>query len=139
MPETVAPVTLVASVKTPEPLTLKPVPTETPPTALEVATGRSAAARATVPVMSPWALNVIPDRVAAVIVLLIPRFPLAILIDLSRLEEFNFAGVISPSFIFAFVTASVAIFASITALLAIAPASTALLAKAFASTAFAAS
>ena len=53
MPETVAPVTLVASVKTPDPLTLKPVPTETPPTAEVVATGKSPAARATVPVIRP--------------------------------------------------------------------------------------
>ena len=42
----------------------------------------------------------IPERVPAVITLLIPRFPLAILSDLSRLEEFNFAGVIVASLIF---------------------------------------
>ena len=77
IPETVAPVTLFDRDKTPDPLTLNPVPTETPPTALLVAIGRSLAARATVEVMSPWALYVIPERVAAVMTLLIPRFPLA--------------------------------------------------------------
>ena len=41
-----------------------------------------------------------PERVAAVIVLLIPRFPLATFNERSRLEVFNFAGVILASLIF---------------------------------------
>ena len=53
IPETVAPVTLFDKDKTPDPLTLKPVPTETPPTALLVAIGRSLAPRAAVEVTSP--------------------------------------------------------------------------------------
>ena len=51
----------------------------------------------------------IPERVAAVIVLLIPRFPLATFNDRSRLEVFNFAGVIVPSAILVTVTAFAAI------------------------------
>ena len=83
----------------------------------------------------------IPDRVAAppLTTLFIPRFPLATFNERSRLEVFNFAGVIVASAIFALVTALEAIFASVTAVLAIAPESTALSAKAVASTAFAAS
>jgi len=80
-------------------------------------------------VINPCALYVIPERVAAVTVLLIPRFPLATLIERSRFDVFNFAGVIVPSAIFVVVTAFAAIFAAVTALLAIAPASTALLAS----------
>ena len=100
IPETVAPVTLFDRDKTPDPLTLNPVPTETPPTALLVAKGRSLAPRATVERISPWALNVIPERVPAVITLLIPRFPDATFNERSRLEVFNFAGVIVASLIF---------------------------------------
>ena len=62
----------------------------------------------------------IPERVAAVIVLLIPRLPLATFNERSRLEVFNFAGVIVLSAIFALVTALEASFASVTAVLAIA-------------------
>ena len=46
IPLTVAPVTLLVSDKAPAPLTLKPVPTDTPPTADVVARGRSEAPRA---------------------------------------------------------------------------------------------
>ena len=53
IPETVAPVTLLVRDNAPAPLTLNPVPTETPPTADVVATGKSPAARATVPVINP--------------------------------------------------------------------------------------
>ena len=74
IPLTVAPVTLFVRDNAPAPLTVNPVLTETPPTALEVARGRSLAPRAAVEVISPWALNVIPERVPAVITLLIPRF-----------------------------------------------------------------
>jgi len=56
IPLTVAPVTLFVRDKAPEPLTVKPVLTETPPTAEVVATGKSPAARATVPVINPCAL-----------------------------------------------------------------------------------
>ena len=76
---------------------------------------------------------------AAVIALLIPRFPLATFNDLSIFVVFNLAAVIVPSAILALTTAFAASFASITAPVAIAPESTALSAKAAASTAFAAS
>ena len=42
----------------------------------------------------------IPERVAAVIVLLIPRFPDATFNERSRLEVFNLAAVIVASLIF---------------------------------------
>ena len=134
-------VTLLVIDNAPAPVTLKPAPTETPPTAEVVALGKSLAARATVEVINPSALYVIPERVAAPpeTALLIPRLPLATFNERSRLEVFNFAGVIVPSAILVTVTAFAAIFASITALLANAPESTALSAKAVASTAFAAS
>ena len=49
--------------------------------------------------INPCALYVIPERVAAVIALFIPRFPLATLIERSRFDVFNFAGVIDASLI----------------------------------------
>ena len=95
-------VTLLVIDKAPAPVTLKPAPTEIPPTADAVATGRSAAARATVPVIKPCALYVIPDRVEAppLTALFIPRFPEATFNERSRLELFNLAGVILASLIF---------------------------------------
>ena len=47
--------------------------------------------------INPCALYEIPERVAAVTVLFIPRFPLATFNDLSIFDVFNFAAVTVPS------------------------------------------
>jgi len=79
-------------------------------------------------------LYVIPERVAATTVLLIPRFPEATFSDLSIFAVANFAAVIVPSAIF--VPDTSLIFPSVTAKLAIAPVSTALSASSVAVTEF---
>ena len=56
IPETVAPVILLAIDKAPAPVIANPAPTETPPTAEVVAIGISLAASATTSVIKPYAL-----------------------------------------------------------------------------------
>ena len=92
-------VTLLSTVRTPEPLTAKPAPTETPPTALVVARGISEAGIVEVPVMSPSALNEIPACVPAppLTALLIPKFPPETFKERSKFEVFNLSAVIVPA------------------------------------------